>query len=72
MTGIRVALVDDHPVLLAGIRAMLMTAPEITLVGEAATGLEALLMIADTAPDIAVIDISLPDINGVELAIRLS
>jgi DNA-binding NarL/FixJ family response regulator len=72
MTGIRVALVDDHPVLLAGIRALLMTAPEITLVGEAATGLEALLMIADTAPDIAVIDISLPDINGVELATRLS
>lgn len=72
MTGLRVALVDDHPVVLAGIRALLLTDPAITLVGDAATGHAALRMIADTAPDIAVIDISLPDMNGIELARRLT
>ena len=72
MTQIRVALVDDHPVVLAGVGALLRTATEIILVGEAATGHAALRMIADTAPDVAVIDISLPDMNGVELAARLA
>ncbi len=72
MTQIRVALVDDHPVVLAGVGALLRTASEIALVGEAATGEAALRMIADTAPDIAVIDISLPDMNGIELAGRIA
>ncbi len=72
MTKIRVALVDDHPVVLAGVGALLRTAPEIELVGEAADGKTALRMITDSRPDIAVIDISLPDMNGIELASRLA
>jgi DNA-binding NarL/FixJ family response regulator len=65
-------LVDDHPVVLAGIKSLLMTAPEVTVVGEGATGHAALRLIVDTAPDVAVIDISLPDISGIELAGRLA
>ena len=72
MTLICVALVDDHPVVLAGVSALLRTAPEVMLVGEAATGKAAIRMIASSAPDIAVMDISLPDINGIDLAVQLA
>jgi DNA-binding NarL/FixJ family response regulator len=68
MTEIRVALVDDHPVVLAGIAALLQSAPDICVVGSAATGADALALIEEHAPDLAVIDISLPDMSGVSLA----
>jgi DNA-binding NarL/FixJ family response regulator len=72
MTPIRIALVDDHPVVLAGIRALLQGAPEVELVGEANTGATGLKLICECIPDIAVIDLSLPDISGMELARRVS
>jgi DNA-binding NarL/FixJ family response regulator len=72
MTDIRVAVADDHPVVLAGIKALLQAAPEITLVGDATTGKAAIEMIQQAAPDIAVIDISLPDISGLEIARRIT
>lgn len=68
MSPVRVALVDDHPVVLAGIRALLQGVPEVELVGEANTGATGLKAIRDSSPDIAVIDLSLPDISGMELA----
>lgn len=70
MKRIRVVLVDDHPVVLAGITALLRDTRDVKLVGEAASGEDALRLIAETVPDVAVIDISLPDLNGVELARR--
>ena len=72
MKEIRVALADDHPVVLAGIKALLQAAPEITLVGEATTGSAALGMICKADPDVAVIDISLPELSGIELAKALA
>jgi len=72
MTPIRIALVDDHPVVLAGIRALLQGVPEVELVGEANTGAAGLRAICEYMPDIAVIDLSLPDISGMELARRVS
>lgn len=71
MTHTRVALADDHPVVLAGIKALLQSAPEIELVGEATSGAAALKLITEAAPDVGVIDISMPDLNGVDLARRL-
>lgn len=71
MTQIRVALADDHPVVLAGVKALLQEAPEISLVGEATSGKAALGMIRETVPDVAVIDISMPDLNGIDLARQL-
>jgi DNA-binding NarL/FixJ family response regulator len=68
MSPVRIALVDDHPVVLAGIRALLQGVPEVELVGEANTGAMGLKAICDSSPDIAVIDLSLPDISGMELA----
>ncbi len=70
MTPIRISLVDDHPVVLAGIRALLQAAPEVELVGEASTGATGLKVICECAPDIAVIDLSLPDMSGIELTRR--
>jgi DNA-binding NarL/FixJ family response regulator len=68
MTDIRVAVADDHPVVLAGIKTLLQTAPEITIIGEATTGKAAIELIQQTLPDIAIIDISLPDISGLDIA----
>ncbi|WOH67491.1 response regulator transcription factor [Bradyrhizobium sp. BWA-3-5] len=72
MSPVRITLVDDHPVVLAGIRALLQDAPEVELVGEASTGATGLKAICDSSPDIAVIDLSLPDISGMELARQVS
>ena len=72
MTAIRIALVDDHPVVLAGIRALLLGMPDVELVGEANTGAAGLKAICECSPDIAVIDLSLPDFSGIELARRVS
>ena len=71
MKEIIVTLVDDHPVVLAGVRALLEATPDIRIVGEATTGAGALQIIRDKRPDVAVIDISLPDLNGIELAKKL-
>lgn len=72
MSSIRVALVDDHPVVLAGVAALLESAPDVTLVGQASTAAEALVMIALVLPDVAIIDLSLPDSSGLSLAQRLA
>ncbi len=72
MTKIRVALADDHPVVLAGIKALIQAAPEMELVGEAIDGKAALQLVMATAPDVAVIDISMPDIHGADLARRIT
>ncbi|MEJ1934466.1 response regulator transcription factor [Nostoc sp. NIES-2111] len=61
-------LADDHPVVLAGVKSLLAAACDIKVVGEAEDGLTALRIIASTMPDVAVIDIAMPGLNGVELA----
>lgn len=71
MTRLRVVLADDHPVVLAGVKALLSAAPDIEVVGEASTGEAALALVRDRCPDVAVLDISMPGMNGVEIARRL-
>jgi DNA-binding NarL/FixJ family response regulator len=72
MSPIRIVLVDDHPVVLAGVKALLQSSPEFEVIGEAVSGEAALELISQANPDIAVIDISMPDLNGLELAERLA
>ncbi|WP_018263860.1 response regulator [Methylobacterium sp. WSM2598] len=72
MAEIRVTLADDHPIVVTGIKALLASAPDLHLVGEAATGSQALEVICATEPDVAIIDMSLPDLNGLDLARRLA
>jgi DNA-binding NarL/FixJ family response regulator len=64
---IRVLLVDDHAVVRAGIRQFLETASDIVVVAETDSGRSAQALLAQHQPDVAVLDLQLPDINGVEL-----
>ncbi len=73
MTGkTRVTLADDHPIMLAGLRNLIEAEANLELVGEAASGLAALKLIREKLPDVAVVDISMPELNGIVLARRLA
>jgi DNA-binding NarL/FixJ family response regulator len=72
MGHIRVVLADDHPIVLAGIRALLTADPQLELVGEATNGGEALPLIRSASPDVAVVDVSMPGLNGLELTERIT
>lgn len=71
MSRRRIFVVDDHPIVLSGIGAMIDGQKDMTIVGLAANAAEALETIGKAEPDVAVIDISLPGINGVMLIERL-
>jgi DNA-binding NarL/FixJ family response regulator len=66
-TPIRTVIVDDHPVVLAGARSLIEASEDIVCVGEASSGAAALELIGRTKPDVSVLDVSLPDINGLVL-----
>ncbi len=68
----RVLLADDHHLVRAGIRALLEGLPDVEIVAEAGDGQEALASLVRTKPDIALVDISMPGLNGLELASRAS
>jgi NarL family two-component system response regulator LiaR len=63
---IKVVIVDDHPILRHGIKTMLFTFDDISVVGEAGNGLEALARCQDTKPDVMLMDVVMPGMNGVE------
>lgn len=67
----RVLLVDDHALVRQGLRAVLRTTDDCTVVGEAATGEEAVERAAETAPDVVVMDLSMPGEGGVAATARL-
>ena len=62
---IRVLLADDHRVVRAGLRAVLGTARDISVVGEASNGREAVSMAAITQPDVVVMDLAMPELDGI-------
>lgn len=68
---IRVVLVDDHPVVLTGLAAMVSTDADMVVIATAGTVAEALELPADPAPDVCVLDLHLPDGDGVHLAAGL-
>lgn len=67
MTKIRVALIEDHDLTRVGIRTALLQNEEIEVVGEATNAAEGLKMLKTLQPDIAIVDIGLPDKDGIEL-----
>ncbi|BAY07766.1 response regulator transcription factor [Calothrix sp. NIES-2098] len=71
MSRIRIALIEDHDLTRVGIRTALLQKEEIEVVGEAANAVEGLKMIKTLQPDIAIVDIGLPDKDGIELTREL-
>jgi len=71
MTAIRVLLADDHALFRAGIRSLLLAIEGVEIVGEARDGHEALRLVAAHTPDVLLLDVALPELNGIEVAERL-
>jgi len=67
----RVLLADDHALVRAGIRALLTGLPDVDSVIEAGDGQEALSLLRELRPDVALVDIAMPGLNGLELAARV-
>ena len=71
MTRTRVLLADDHKLVRAGIRALLQTLADVEVVAEAADGREALRLIAAHHPDIVLMDVMMPSLNGLDATARI-
>jgi DNA-binding NarL/FixJ family response regulator len=67
---LRVLLADDHAIVRRGLRSLLETEPGLTVVAEAADGLEALRLCEEHQPDTLILDIAMPRLNGIEVAAR--
>ncbi len=72
MNPIRILLADDHVLVRAGFRSLLQNFPGLEIIGEASNGHEALQMIAKHRPDIVLMDIAMPRLNGLETTARVN
>src|SRR3972149_2064095 len=70
-TPIRLLLADDHPVVRDGLVAILSTQPDFAIVGQAATGAEAVRLAAALNPDVILLDLEMPEMDGVEALRRI-
>ncbi|MEU4557042.1 response regulator transcription factor [Actinoplanes sp. NPDC023936] len=68
---IRILLVDDHPVVRMGLRGMLDAEPDLTVIGEASSGSEGVALALAERPDIVLMDLRMPDGDGVEATARI-
>ncbi len=71
MDTIKVLIVDDHTLMRSGLKLMLANQPDIKVVGEAADGVQALALAAERKPDIVLLDVTMPGMNGLECLQRL-
>jgi DNA-binding NarL/FixJ family response regulator len=63
---VRVVLADDQPLVRVGLRVLIADHPDLVIVGEAGTGAEAVQVVGETHPDVVVMDIRMPDMDGIE------
>ena len=66
----RALLADDHGIVRRGLKSLLESEPGLTVVAEAADGLEALRLCAEHQPDVVILDVGMPKLNGIEVAAR--
>lgn len=71
-TPLRVLVADDHPIFRDGLRTMLLSAPDMELVGQASTGEEAVALAAELRPDVVLMDIQMPGTGGIEATRRIT
>jgi two-component system, NarL family, response regulator NreC len=72
MRKTRVLLADDHQLMRSGVRLMLEREPDITVVGEASDGREAVALAKTLKPEVVVMDIGMPNLNGIEAALQMT
>lgn len=72
MKPVKVILVDDHSLVRAGIRSLLLNIPGVEVIGEADNGRDAIKLIDEMSPDLVLLDIAMPELNGLEVVARLS
>jgi DNA-binding NarL/FixJ family response regulator len=72
MRKIRILLVDDHQLMRSGVRLMLEREPDISVVGEASDGREAVSLVKTLKPEVVVMDIGMPNLNGIEAALQMT
>src|SRR3984885_6072297 len=71
MGTVRILLADDHSLLREGLRLLLERQPEFAVVGEAGDGREAVRLAEELHPDVVVMDIAMPELNGIEATLRI-
>ncbi|MCX6231696.1 MAG: response regulator transcription factor [Bacteroidetes bacterium] len=71
MDTIKIIIVDDHPIVRDGIKVLLMNVSNIEIIGEAADGNELFELLKTKVPDILIMDISMPDLSGIEITEKL-
>lgn len=65
MTQIRLVIADDHPIVRAGLQGLLATQEDFAVVGEAANGRETVTIVRHVRPDVVLIDLRMPELDGV-------